>query len=111
MLNRDSILNANDFETTEVDVPEWGGTVILRGLSAADRDHYEAEFAQTQDMTNMRSRLVVKALVDHEGNRLFTDKDADELGKKNARVVLRLFDLVRQMSGMSDEDLGIAEGN
>ena len=48
---------------------------------------------------------------DEEGNRLFKDSEAKALGEKNALVVMRLFELVRELSGMSDEDLQEAQGN
>ena len=37
-LSKDQILGAVDFSFVEVEVPEWGGTVRIRGLSAAERD-------------------------------------------------------------------------
>lgn len=110
-LSKDQILGAVDFDFKEVEVAEWGGSVRLRGLSASERDQFEARLGVSQDLTNMRARLVVNCLVDDEGNRLFADKDAAELGKKNAAVMTRLFDEVRNLSGMSDEALGIAEKN
>ena len=110
-LTKDQILGAVDFKYEEVDVPEWGGSVRLRGLSASERDEFEASIGVTQDLTNMRSRLVVNCLTDEEGNRLFKNSEAKQLGDKNANVVNILFDMCRHLSGMSDDDLGIAEGN
>ena len=111
ILNRDQILGATDFNFVEVDVPEWGGSVRLRGLSAAERDEFEASLGVTQDLTNMRARLVVNCLVDETGNRLFKSSEAKELGKKSGTIINRLFEEVRKLSGMTDNDLGIAEGN
>lgn len=110
-LNKDQILGASDFSFVEIAVPEWGGEVRLRGLSAAERDQFEASLGVSQDLTNMRARLVVNCLVDEDGKKLFKQSDADALGKKNATVVNRLFEEVRVLSGMTDADLGIAEGN
>ncbi len=110
-LTKDQILGVVDFTYEEVDVPEWGGSVRLRGLSAAERDEFEAAIGVTQDLTNMRSRLVVNCLIDEDGNRLFKNSEAKQLGEKNATVMNMLFDRCRHLSGMSDDDLGIAEGN
>lgn len=109
MLSRDSILSAKDFDFKDVEVPEWGGTVRLRGLSAAERDNFEANLAQTQDLSNLRSRLVVMSLIDEDGARLFKDSEAKELGEKNALVIMKLFEIVRELSGMADEDLQDAQ--
>lgn len=110
-LTKDQILGVVDFNYEEIDVPEWGGAVRLRGLSAAERDDFEASIGVTQDLTNMRARLVVNCIIGEDGNRLFKNSDAKLLGEKNAVVVNKLFDKCRELSGMSDQDLGIAEGN
>jgi len=110
-LSKDQILGAVDFKYEEIEVPEWGGSVRLRGLSAAERDEFEASVGVTQDLTNMRARLVVNCLIDEDGNRLFKNSEAKALGEKNATVMNRLFDKCRELSGMTDDDLGIAEGN
>lgn len=111
LLNKDSILAAADFKYVEHDVPEWNGSVRLRGLSAAERDEFEATLGISQDLTNMRARLVVSCMVDENGQRIFKNSEAKALGDKNATVINRLFESVRKLSGMADEDLGIAEKN
>ena len=111
LLNKDSILAASDFVYVDHEVPEWEGTVRLRGLSAAERDEFEATLGVSQDLTNMRARLVVSCMVDDSGQRIFKNSEAKALGEKNATVINRLFEEVRKLSGMADEDLGIAEGN
>lgn len=110
-LSKDQILGAVDFKYEEIEVPEWGGSVRLRGLSAAERDEFEASIGMTQDLTNMRSRLVVNCLIDEDNNRLFKNSEAKQLGEKNATVMNRLFEKCRELSGMTDDDLGIAQGN
>lgn len=112
-LSAEQILAANDREHEDVDVPEWGGTVRVIGLSAADRDAYEAALAATTKgdatamarLQNFRAKLVVKALVDADGKRLFSDADAKELGTKSGKVIDRLFDVVRRLSGMGKDAL------
>ena len=44
-------------------------------------------------------------------NVFFKNSEAKALGEKNATVINRLFEEVRKLSGMADEDLGLAEGN
>lgn len=112
-LSAEQILAAADREHEDVDVPEWGGTVRVIGLSAADRDAYEAALAATTKgdatamarLQNFRAKLVVKALVDADGKRLFSDADAKELGTKSGKVIDRLFDVVRRLSGMGKDAL------
>jgi len=111
MLDRKAIFKAVDLDVKKVDVPEWGGEVCVRGLTARERDHFEASIGTSANLDNLRARLVVLSLCDEDGARIFKDSDAIELGKKNATVVNRLFDVARSMSGMTDADVQELEGN
>lgn len=111
MLDRKAILSANDLESVGVDVPEWGGEVLMRGLTAGERDHFEASIGSDVNLENLRSRLVVLCIVDEQGERIFKNNDAQNLGKKSAQVVDRLFDKARKISGMSDDDVKEMEKN
>ena len=50
-LSRDTILQREDIKTEDVEVPEWGGTVRVRGMSGVERDAFEAGLIQ-QPATN-----------------------------------------------------------
>ena len=111
MLDRDAILSRVDLDVKEVHVPEWDGSVCVRGLTARERDSFETSIGASADLDNLRARLVVLTVCDAEGNRIFKDNDASELGKKNAQAVDRLFEVARSLSGMTDADVKELEGN
>ena len=110
-VSRDAVEAAQDLESEEVDVPEWGGIVYVRGLTAAERDDFEASCLispgkqQTLNLKNMRAKLVVLSVVDEHGERIFSDADAEMLGGKCAAVVDRLFSIAQRLSGLSDTDV------
>lgn len=110
-LTKESILQSNDRKTEVVDVPEWGGKVIVSSLTSVERDAFENELVtmMQEDGTDIprtiRANLVVRSLVDEEGKRIFQDKDAAILGAKNASVVDRLFKVAQKLSGMSEKDV------
>ena len=91
-LTKDAILVADDLPREAVEIKEWGGTVYVRSMSAAERDEWEASWladdgkpkTARERLKNLRARLAVLVLVDDSGNRLFADEDADALGKKAA---------------------------
>lgn len=99
-------------------MPEWGGSVLVRGLSGAERDAYETGLMTPQpngsvrsNLVNVRARLVAMACVDAEGNRLFGDADVAALGDKSVVALDRVFSVARSMSGLSDDDVeDLAEG-
>ena len=122
-LNRDAILGAVDVQTEKVDVPEWGGDVIVRGLTGDELDAFQGsirQFRPTFDgkgmepvliQEGMRAKLLVKCLVDEAGERLFTDQDAPALGAKSGTVIDRLYDVAARLSGLSEEERAELEGN
>jgi hypothetical protein len=116
------ILEADDTKIEPVDVPEWGGEVLVRGLSGTERDDYEASIQQIRPKpdgsrevvfvrANARAKLLVKCLIDEQGNRLFKDTDAAALGRKNGAIIDRLYDVAAALSGMGDANEQEIEGN
>ena len=110
-LSRDAILNVVDLDYEDVQVPEWGGTVRVRGLTGSERDKYEASVMQRKGkryelvMADARAKLVALTVVDEEGNRLFSDSDVKALGQKNAAPLNRIFSTSQRLSGLSNEDI------
>lgn len=118
-LTAEEVLAASDIETEAVDVPEWGGKVYVRGLTAAQRDRYDREIVQIDKngntsigrLENLRALLVVRCLVSEDGERLFKDSQARDLGEKSSVVIGRLWEVAARLSGMSvTEEAAAAEG-
>lgn len=111
ILGRDEILAANDIQTEEVKVPEWGGSVLVRGLTALERDRFEASVVTQKGKTvevkieNARAKLASWTIVDEQGKPLFGPKDIAELGKKSAAAMNRVYNVAARLSGITDEDL------
>ena len=110
---RDQILAADDLPRREVETAEWAPfgvpTVFVRGLTAAERDDYEQGLTERTPQggvrakatqRNLRASFVARVVVDEAGDRVFSDKDVEALGKKNAAVIDRLWDVGRELSGM-----------
>ncbi len=115
LLSRDDILKAVDVQTEEVNVPEWGGSVLVRGLTGRERDKYEASQMTMRGnkmfpaLDNIRAKLVAWCICDEDGNALFTQHDIDLLGGKSAAALDRVFEVAARLSGMSEEDVADLE--
>lgn len=115
MLSREDILKADDRKTVEVEIPEWGGTVLLMEMSAKERDDYEVSL-QTFDANgkasfnpeNVRAKLVSACLVDENGQRMFTVND---LAQKNGRVIDRLFQAASELNSVAESAIEDAAKN
>lgn len=116
-LTREAILAAKDLPTEEVDCPEWGGVVVVRGLTGAQRDEWEASTTivrgntAVRDTANARAKLVALCAVDHEtGEPLFTRHDVDALGRKSGAALGRVFALAARLSGLGEDEVKELEG-
>jgi hypothetical protein len=111
LLSREAILKAEDIHTEKVEVPEWGGEVLVRGLTGRQRDEFEGSLIEhrgrraVMNTANMRAKLVSWSVVDEEGSRLFTSGDVQELGEHSAAAVNRIYAVAAKLSGLSDEDV------
>lgn len=111
LLSRDAILAAQDIVTEDVAVPEWGGTVLVRGLTGRERDQFELDLLQGKgrnrevNLRNMRAKLVVRSVIDSDGDRVFSDADAVALGAKSASALQRVFRVAQRLSGLADDEV------
>ena len=113
-LSRDAILAMDDIKTVPVTVPEWNGEVVLiRGLTGAQRDEFEATNRRNGDMnlSNVRARFLVRCIVNEDGTRIFADQDAAALGKKSSAAIDRLWDVATELNGSSEKAEVEMEGN
>lgn len=108
LLTKDQILGADDLPTRDVPVPEWGGDVRVRGLTGTERDRFEMKMAASRKSGStipegdFRAELIGRCMVDEDGKRVFTDKEIARLGAKSGAALDRVFDVVRELSGMTE---------
>ena len=110
-LTREQILTVDDMIKEEVPVQELGGTVLVKRLSGEERDRYEDSLYKQEGkkykltVNNIKARLAAYSIIDENGNRIFTEVDIAELGKKSAKALNRVADVCRKLSGFTDEDM------
>ena len=111
LLDRAAIFAAKDIKTERVPVPEWGGDVLVRGLTGTQRDDYEASLVVTKgsnremNLKNARAKLIIRSVVTEDGKPMFTEGDLEALGGKSASALERIFTVARRLSGLSEEDV------
>lgn len=110
-LTAEQILAADDIKVEAVEVPEWGGTVRVRGLNGKERDDYEAKIIERKgkkvitNLKNARALLVAMTAIDESGNRIFKESQVETLGLKSASALNRVYDVAAQLSGFTEEDM------
>lgn len=118
MLTRDQIIAADDLPTEVFSVPEWGGDVLLRALSGAQREEIEIRSHKAKTSGDalgwkgLKALVLSYAIVDEGGKPLFPKpQDVAELAKKSSAAIERLFNHIMKMNAMTPEDAKELAGN
>ena len=122
LLTKAQINASVDRKWEDVPVPEWGegAEVRIMELSAADRGYIEAGSVVANGQTPQlkieslkvyRDKLVMFGLVDENFERLYTNKELADIGKRSGKVIERLAAKVQELSGMGKFAAKEAEGN
>lgn len=108
VLTRDAILAATRIPTERVEVPEWGGFVTVRAMTAAERDAYEVDAArriQNGDVADFRVRLAVASLVDDDGRPMFTEADIPALSQMWWAPLHKIAEAALAINGLNNGDV------
>ena len=125
LLTRDQILAAHDLPVEDVEIPEWHGTVRVRGMTVAERNDWERSNTRTfkgrngqlvteaspDAIATFRQRLVARSVVDDDGNLLFSGADVAALERKSSSAIARIVTVANRLSGVTREVTEELEGN
>lgn len=92
-----------------VDVPEWGGYVNVRVMTANERDQLEVRFKDNR--IGARAYMAAMLCCNDDGEDLFSDEHIAVLEKKSALALDRIFAVAMRINGMTDEAVAELEKN
>jgi hypothetical protein len=104
---------AKNLPSERVAVPEFGGEVVVRGMSAKERLAFEKTLVKADgkpeqvDQDALSVKLLVRCMVDDKGDRLLADEDAPFIEGLRGDVFQRLVTAAFRVNGYS----GGTEGN
>jgi hypothetical protein len=110
LLSKESIMGISDLPTEVVEVSQWGGSVKVRGMNAGERDKFE-EAIRKHGMANLRSLMASMTIINEDGSRMFSDKEIDKLSSKSAEALDTIIEAASRLSGLTDSDVEVLEGN
>lgn len=114
LLNRNQILEAKDIKTKVISVPEWGGDIMIKQLSAKDyadiemsqinikkirakqlfqNRNVDVDFEEVINDNAIKNRnimLIIRSCVDENMQPLFNETDVELLASKNVNVIDRI---------------------
>jgi hypothetical protein len=108
-LSKQEIVSADDSGYEDVPVPEWGGWVRVKKLTAAERGQIEAAQVKVDkegeshfDGSKLRELFAQAAIVDpNTGVRLFSAKELHLLSAKSAAAMDRVYEAATRQARVS----------
>jgi hypothetical protein len=99
ILTAGDILGAQDVQFETVEVPEWGGSVRLRSLTARQI----AKFVDSK-REDSATLAVALSIVDADGNQQFTEADCERLKDRNISAIMRIQEAVMSLNRLKADD-------
>ena len=101
---------SREVKVEPVFIPEWQGTVLIQALTPAQAA-VAREFGHIWGrggrpharLQKLRAKMVALSVVDENGRLVFSPDDIEALSEKHCAALERILDVVRRMSGVSDE--------
>jgi hypothetical protein len=108
MLSRDDFFKKRERTYKDVDVPELGGTVRVRSMTAGERARLEASRIDKEGslipnrVRTFRERLAVATVVDETNGLMFTEADIDRLSELPGSALDKIADAAMELAGMKE---------
>jgi len=101
-LTADSILAVEDLKPVPHNIPEWGGQVFIRQLSAAEGLELAELIGDKPKGSN--AKVVLFCLCDASGKRLFHDHQMKAMQSKSMKVLNRTANECLKVNGIGGDD-------
>lgn len=115
LVTREQFEQSKHMQTTDVEVPEFGGTMRVKSMTARERSELEKQFLgkneAMSDPGGFRVALLSLTIADEAGELMFTKDDRDLLLSKDAGGIERLFEAACKLNGFSKADVDDLEKN
>lgn len=96
------IMAANDRKIEPVEMPEWGVTVYVRTLSAAEYESYMQQIVEKKVGFAARELLIFLTVCDESGKLVFNkESDLEIIGQKNDKAIQRLYEECQRVNKLS----------
>lgn len=112
LLTIEQLLQPRAWPVEELEIPELGGKVRIRALSASEMDAFNASITETRgknvvvNRLNFRAKLIAKSLVNGDGKTPLCTEEAHviALGSLPTAVADRILEVVNRLNAMTEED-------
>jgi len=122
-VTRLDILTNDTLPEKEVNIPDWGGVVVVRGMTGTEFETWQEAITSRRtgkgkgkvDLKEATAELVIMSTyvpgTDGTLERLFQDSDASVLATKSARALNTIMAAAMELNGLVQKELEELVGN
>lgn len=110
-LSLDQIAKATDVPVVDLEMPEWGGVIKVKGMNAAERLELAALVGGDADKRGAIATIARFALLHGVVEPAISEDDIDMLLSKSSKAIERIVENFNKLSGTSEEAVLEARGN
>lgn len=107
------ILDSDDIKYEPLEIPEWGGKVLLKSLSGEERDKVERMARQFSagEIPGYSAEIAAMTVCDGNKKLLFTNAELPRLRKKSGAILRKIFDAVAKQNLLTPDAIQDAAKN
>lgn len=109
-LTRESFFAVPAPKVQRIEVPELGGFVWIKQMSAGERDRFEVDH-EASKKRDLRARVTAASVCDEQGNLLFGPADVPQLSALPAAALEPIVNATIKLNAISDADVEELEKN
>jgi hypothetical protein len=98
MLTKEEILSITDKALKEIEIPEWGGSVFIRGMTLEDMEYYQNLGNDSESL----EKMIIRFVCDEQGNLLFAEADIPALKQKCIQTFKRIINEIKAFNSSEE---------
>lgn len=106
-----AILGASHLKTEQVEIPEWGVSVLVSEMSGVARDAFYVKREADLSVSEQQAELLLATVVDETGALILDESDIAGLRAQGAAILDRLVAVAVRINGMAPDAVDDAVKN
>lgn len=95
----------------KIELPEMGGEVYIKELTAGEREALEKQMQSQTDKNAVRATVFVHSVCNADGELMFDVEDIEAIKQLPSRPVIKVFNRSNEINGITPEQVDTAEKN
>lgn len=94
-------IKSQKLKTTEVPIEQWGGSLLIKKMSVAERDELAVYYTnQESGAQNATLQTIIRSAVNEDGTLMFDESHLEFLSNQDAEAITTLYTAILEFNGI-----------